>query len=125
MILLVLSGCGNPIVVEEEEIVPVEKSPPMPQPICEVCQQEISPAGYHNLALDALMFPDIKPLVESAMEDYKVTLEEIEEIYSSQEWTFSRYQFFKLQNQVLRVERVCNAQKEAKAELVEMLKELD
>jgi hypothetical protein len=33
--------------------------------------------------------------------------------------------FFKLQNQVLRVERVCNAQKEAKAELVEMLKELD
>jgi len=83
--------------------------------------EEVSPASYQNLALDVFLFPEVKPLIEMAMEDDKVTMLELHYIYSSWEWWLS----YESPNPLVRkwVERKGEATKLYKRELREALKE--
>jgi hypothetical protein len=86
---------------------------------------EVSPACYHNLALDALIFPKLKPVISSAMDDSKITVQELCEIYESGEWQYEEELYLRLfkDRPAIRVMRGQNAQDQAKTELIELLED--
>jgi hypothetical protein len=89
----------------------------------EVEEQEVSPACYYNLGLDTIMFPIIKPLVEKAMEDNKITMAEMVEIYQSQIWKYEVQEYYMVAGRVFSPYVKKDALQEAKRELNTLLLE--
>jgi hypothetical protein len=69
------------------------------------------------------MFPIIKPLVEKAMEDNKITMAEMVEIYQSQIWKYEVQEYYMVAGRVFSPYVKKDALQEAKRELNTLLLE--
>jgi len=49
--------------------------------------QEVSAGCYCNLSMDIFLFPEVRPAVQDAMSDNKVTVGEMIEIYRNANWS--------------------------------------